>query len=51
MLAEAKSLGFGPDCVRLLNIYRGIPFRECAAYLAEIGQEEAGAERSAVNSA
>lgn len=50
MLVQAKSLGFGPDCVRLLNIYRGIPFGECASYLAEIGPEEAGAEHSAVNS-
>jgi hypothetical protein len=46
MLAQAKSLGFGPECVKCLNIYRGIPFRECAPYLAEIEQEEAEAERS-----
>jgi hypothetical protein len=33
MLVQAKRLGFGPDCVRLLNLYRGMPFRECAPYL------------------
>jgi hypothetical protein len=48
MLFQAKRLGFGPDCAKLLNLYRGIPFREMGAYLEEIEQEEAGAEDAAV---
>lgn len=46
MLIQARRLGFGPDCVRLLNIYRGMPFQQCAPYLAEIEEEEAAKERS-----
>jgi hypothetical protein len=49
MLAQAKRLGFGPDCVRLLNLYRRMPFRECAPYLAELEREEIETERSAAN--
>lgn len=49
MLAQAKRLGFGPDCVRLLNRYRGMPFRECAPYLAELEREEIETERTAAN--
>ena len=49
MLVQAKRLGFGPDCVRLLNLYRGMPFRECAPYLAELEREEIETERTAAN--
>jgi hypothetical protein len=47
MLVQARRLGFGPDCVKLLNRYRFMPFRRCAPYLAEIEQEEAGTEDTA----
>jgi hypothetical protein len=49
MLAQAKRLGFGPDCVRLLIVYRCMPFRECAPYLAELEREEIETEHSAAN--
>jgi hypothetical protein len=41
MLVQAKRLGFGCECERLLSLYRGIPRREVSAYMAEIEQEEA----------
>jgi hypothetical protein len=47
MLVQARRLGFGPDCVRLLNLYRGMPFQQCAPYLAEIEEEEAAKESAA----
>jgi hypothetical protein len=46
MLVQAKRLGFGCKCAKLLSLYRSIPFREASAYLAEIEQEEAGTEHS-----
>jgi hypothetical protein len=49
MLAQAKRLGFGPDCVRLLNLYRRMPFRECAPYLRELEREEIETERFTAN--
>lgn len=40
MLVQAKRLGFGPECVKLLNLHRSMPFWECAPYLAKIELEE-----------
>jgi hypothetical protein len=48
LLVQAKRLGFGCDCARLLSLYRRIPRREVSAYLAEIEQEEAGTGQPAV---
>jgi hypothetical protein len=42
MLVQAKRLGFGGKCVRLLSLYRSMPRREASVYLAEIEREEAG---------
>jgi hypothetical protein len=39
MLAQAKRLGFGCDCVGLLSRYKRMSFRKAAAYMAEIEQE------------
>lgn len=47
-LVQAKRLGFGSDCKRLLSRYKYISFRKAAAYLAEIEREEAEAGRSVV---
>lgn len=47
-LVQAKCLGFGSDCKRLLSRYKYISFRKAAAYLAEIEREEAEAGRSVV---
>jgi hypothetical protein len=41
MLVQAKRLGFGCECERLLSVYRRIPRRVVSAYMAEIEQEEA----------
>ena len=41
MLVEVRRLGFGPDCTKLLNRYRGMPYREIGAFWAEIQREEA----------
>ena len=46
MLVQAKRLGFGSDCERLLRLYRRMPFRETGAYLAEIEREETGSDHS-----
>jgi hypothetical protein len=42
ILVQAKRLGFGCECERLLSLYRRMPRREVSAYMAEIEQEEAG---------
>jgi len=39
LLVQAKRLGFGCDCTRLLSRYKYISFGKAAAYLAEIEQE------------
>jgi hypothetical protein len=39
LLVQAKRLGFGCDCTRLLSRYKYISFRKAAAYLAEIERE------------
>ena len=39
LLVEAKRLGFGCDCTRLLSRYKCISFRKAAAYMVEIEQE------------
>jgi hypothetical protein len=44
MLAQAKRLGLGVKCERLLVIYKGMSFCEASAYLAKIEREETGAE-------
>lgn len=44
MLVEARRLGVGPDCTQLLNRYRGMSFREIAAFWTDIQREEAGTE-------
>ena len=46
MLVQAKRLGFGDDCERLLRLYRRMPFRETGAYLAQIEREETGRDHS-----
>ena len=46
MLVQAKRLGFGSDCERLLSLYRRMPFRETGAYLAQIEREETGRDHS-----
>lgn len=49
MLAQAKRLGFGPKCVRLLNQHRSMPFWECAPYLAKIEREEDEADLKTID--
>jgi hypothetical protein len=48
MLVEAKRLGFGCECVGLLNRHQYILHPNAAEYLAEIEREEAGAGQPAV---
>jgi hypothetical protein len=48
MLVQAIRLGFGCDCTRLLRVYKQMSPLRISAYLAEIEQEEAGAEQPAV---
>ena len=42
MLFQAKRLGFGSECERLLSRHRGIPRRGVSEYMAEIEREETG---------
>ena len=46
MLVEAKRLGFGCECVRLLNRHQYILHPKAEEYLAEIEREETGTETS-----
>jgi len=47
MLAQAKRLGLGGKCEKLLVIYKGMSFCAASAYLAEIEREVTGAENPA----
>ena len=47
MLVEAKRLGFGCECVRLLIRHQYILHPKAAEYLAQIEREETGTENSA----
>lgn len=47
MLVQAKSLGFGCECVRLLSRHRYMSPQKASAYLSEIEREETGSENSA----
>jgi hypothetical protein len=47
MLAQARRLGLGGKCEKLLVIYKGMSFCEASAYLAEIEREEIGEAGSA----
>ena len=47
MLVQARRLGFGPECRRLLCRYKYIPFREAQRYMAQLEQEDAGTGRPA----
>jgi hypothetical protein len=47
MLVQAKCLGLGGKCEKLLVIYKGMSFCAASAYLAEIEREATGAESPA----
>lgn len=51
LIVQAGHLGFGPECVKLLSLYRFCTFpsyRKATAYLAAIEREEAKTEHAVV---